>query len=119
MSFVIKRAYEPVSDDDGKRILVDRLWPRGVSKEKAHLDGWFKEVAPDTELRKWFKHDPDKFKEFTKKYDEELMKDPEKQALVQQLLDMGKEGKVTLVYSAKDEQDNDAVVLKAYLESKQ
>ncbi len=110
---VLKRAYEPVSKDDGIRILVDRLWPRGLTKEKVAADLWLKDIAPSTELRKWFGHDPKKWIEFRKKYEQELKT---KSDLIDQIKSKAKHGKVTLVYSAKDEQHNDAVVLKEFLE---
>ncbi|MGV3466227.1 MAG: DUF488 domain-containing protein [Heyndrickxia sp.] len=114
--FKVKRIYEPYSDKDGKRILVDRLWPRGISKEKAKLDHWFKNVAPSTELRKWFHHEPEKFQEFTLKYKREL--DENHPIELQQLIELGKEQVVTLLYSAKDEERNQAYVLIEYLQEK-
>lgn len=108
----LKRAYEPAESDDGARILVDRLWPRGVSKEKAALDDWIKAVAPSTELRKWFGHDPARWAEFQQRYRAELRAQP--QAL-DQIRALAAKGVVTLVYSAHDEQHNDAVVLRAVL----
>lgn len=95
---------------DGKRVLVDRVWPRGISKEDAKLDEWLKDVAPSTELRKWFNHDSDKFSEFKKKYREELRNNE----AVQALKDMN--GSVVLLYGAKDEVHNHAIVLKEFLE---
>ena len=95
---------------DGKRVLVDRVWPRGISKEDAKLDEWLKDVAPSTELRKWFNHDSDKFSEFKKKYREELRNNE----AVQALKDMN--GSVVLLYGAKDEVHNHATVLKEFLE---
>ncbi|MEB6549008.1 DUF488 family protein [Heyndrickxia sporothermodurans] len=111
----IKRVYEPVNEADGKRVLVDRLWPRGISKEKAKIDEWMKDIAPSNELRKWFNHDPEKFEEFSQKYKEEL-KEPEKKKELDKLIEMSDGNTVTLVYSAKDEEHNQAVVLKHYLE---
>lgn len=109
----IKRAYESSSEDDGFRILVDRIWPRGVSKEKANLDTWMKEVAPSNDLRKWFSHDPKKWKEFEKKYEEELK---DKNELINEIKEIEKDkGKVTLIYSAKDKEHNNAVVLEHIL----
>lgn len=109
----LKRIYEPYSESDGYRILVDRLWPRGVSKEKAHLDLWLKEIAPSTELRKWFGHDPKKWEEFGKRYKKELK---DKIELIQQLKDLEKKHKqVTLLYGARDTEDNEAVVLSTLL----
>ncbi|MGH2611798.1 MAG: DUF488 domain-containing protein [Rhabdochlamydiaceae bacterium] len=105
----VKRIYEDTEKDDGFRVLVDRIWPRGVSKEKAHLGLWLKEIAPSTELRKWFGHDPKKWKEFEKRYKEEL---EEKKELVSQLKHLEKEHKkITLLYGAKDTEHNEAVVL--------
>lgn len=111
----LKRAYDPATPGDGTRYLVDRLWPRGVKKEELHADEWVKEVAPSTELRQWFGHDPDKWPEFQKRYTAELDKNP---AGWRPIADAARKGRVTLVYSAKDEEHNDAVVLKAYLERK-
>jgi len=105
----IKRVYEKPDKDDGIRILVDRLWPRGLTKEKAGIDLWLKDIAPSSELRKWFGHDPEKWKEFRKRYNEELKKNEEQVSL---LKDQIKKGKVTLVYGAKDEEHNEAFVLK-------
>lgn len=110
---LLKRAYALPAPDDGFRILVDRLWPRGVAKASAHIDLWLKEIAPTTSLRKWFGHDPAKWAEFQTRYRDELDHNPE---LVKQIVEQAKKGTVTLVYSAKDEEHNDAVVLKAYLE---
>ena len=105
----IKRAYQPVEEEDGFRILVDRLWPRGLSKEKAKLDLWLKEVAPSDDLRKWFAHDPEKWSKFQKKYENELK---EKSKLLYQIKHLEKDkGTITLVYSAKDEEHNNALVL--------
>lgn len=105
----IKRIYDPRSEDDGYRILVDRLWPRGVSKENAGIDLWLKEVAPSTELRKWFHHETDKWEEFQQCYKEELS---DKSDLLTQILKIVKENnKVTLLFSAKDREKNQAKVL--------
>ncbi len=107
--FKIKRAYQSYDNKDGFRVLVDRLWPRGVSKEKLQLDLWMKEIAPSTELRKWFGHDPERWNEFKKRYLDELN---EKKELIKQLNTMEKiHNTVTLVYSAKDEKHNNAIVL--------
>lgn len=111
----IKRVYEPLDKNDGYRVLVDRLWPRGVKKEAANADAWMKEVAPSPALRKWYGHDPEKWPEFSKKYLTELKKEPE---LVQPLLDYVKKYKVvTLLYAAKDEKHAHALVLQRYLQS--
>ena len=109
----IKRAYEPSDKSDGFRILVDRLWPRGIKKEDAHFDFWMKEIAPSGELRKWFNHETEKWEEFKKKYTTEL----KNSAALEELLELVKKHKtITLVYSAKDELHNQAVVIKEYLE---
>lgn len=118
MGIAIKRVYEPAAAADGKRVLVDRLWPQGESKERAQLDEWMKDIAPSAELRKWFGHDPEKFTSFKQKYRVELDTATEKQPLVKQLLEMAKDGTLTLVYAAKDAENNDAVVLREYLEEK-
>ena len=115
MNVQIKRVYEEPSTSDGKRILIDRLWPRGLTKEKAKVDLWLKDIAPSTELRQWFGHDPSKWNEFKKRYHDELKKNRE---IIVKLIEQLKTGKVTLVYGAKDEEHNDAVVLKEYLEKK-
>lgn len=105
----IKRAYQPAEKEDGLRILVDRLWPRGVSKEKAELDIWLKDIAPSNELRKWFAHDPERWQEFRERYREELKN---KKTFLSYIRDLEKEnGIVTLIYAAKDEEHNHAVVL--------
>ncbi len=110
----IKRVYQPPEETDGFRILVDRLWPRGVSKEKAKVDLWFKEIAPSNELRKWYGHDPEKWQAFQEKYREELKG---KSTYIAIIRDYEKEhGTVTLVYAAKDEDHNNAVVLKDKLD---
>jgi len=110
----LKRAYEPARGDDGQRFLVERLWPRGVKKAALRISGWLKDVAPSTELRKWFSHDPAKWDEFRRRYFAEL--DAHRDAL-QPLLDAAREGKVTLVSSSHDQEHNNAVALKEYLES--
>ena len=108
----LKRAYELPAADDGTRVLVDRLWPRGVSKEHAALDQWMKDISPSTELRKWFGHDPARWEEFCRRYTEELHQNAER---VSQLRSLAREGPVTLVYSAHDEVHNDAIVLRDLL----
>lgn len=112
----IKRAYDPPARGDGKRYLVDRLWPRGVTKEKLQMDGWLKDVAPSEALRKWFGHDPAKWDEFQRRYFAELDAHPD---AWQPILRAAQRGNVTLVYGARDTEHNDAVALKAYLEKKQ
>lgn len=112
MPILIKRAYEKPAKDDGYRILVDGLWPRGISKEEAGIDLWLKELAPSGELRKWFAHDPAKWDEFRRRYFLELDHIPD---AVKRLADMARLGKLTLVYGAKEERFNNAVALKEYL----
>ncbi len=111
----IKRAYEEPDREDGTRILVDRLWPRGLTKEKARVDLWLKDVAPSTELRKWFAHDPGKWAEFQSRYLEELKRNKEQLSLLRQ---EAAKGTVTLVYGAKDQQHNEAVILQRLLVAK-
>lgn len=111
----LKRAYEEPAKQDGLRILVERLWPRGVSKETAAVDLWLKDLAPSTELRKWFNHDPEKWNEFRKRYWSELS---EKGDLLTLLKHRTAEGNVTFVFAASDEERNSAVALKEYLEEK-
>jgi uncharacterized protein YeaO (DUF488 family) len=109
----LKRAYEKPSRDDGSRILVERLWPRGLTKERAAVDLWLKEVAPSPDLRKWFGHDPARWERFQKRYWQEL---EGKKEAVQLLKQKGKQGTVTLVYAARDEEYNGALALKRFLE---
>lgn len=112
----VKRIYDSVTEDDGYRVLIDRLWPRGFSKEDAKVDIWMKEIAPSTELRKWFHHDPDKWMEFQQRYKDELVN---KKELIDQLLKLEKEKKViTLLFSAKDREKNQAMVLIEVLRDK-
>ena len=108
MAVRLKRAYEPVERSDGYRVLIDRIWPRGVSKEHAHLDEWARELAPSSELRRWFGHDPAKFEEFRRRYRDELGAQGEK---LRELRGRADKGTLTLVYSARDTEHNDAVVL--------
>ncbi len=112
MNIKLKRAYEKPAKSDGRRILVDRLWPRGISKVNAKLDLLLKEVAPSTELRQWFGHDPKKWPEFRKRYQAELKKNP----ALATLKTMALEDDITLVYGARDQVHNEAVVLKELLE---
>lgn len=105
----LKRAYEPASRSDGKRVLIDRLWPRGVKKTDAKIDEWMKDVAPSTQLRKWFGHDPARWTEFRRRYGAEVRQHPEQ---LDRLQAFAREGPLTLVFSAHDEEHNDAVVLK-------
>lgn len=109
----IKRVYDPVSPQDGRRILVDRLWPRGIEKEKAGIDEWLKDIAPSNELRKWFSHDPSKWQEFRDRYRKELKG---KSELLERLRAETKKGCVTLLYSARDAEHNNARVLKEAVE---
>ncbi|HZS66891.1 MAG TPA: DUF488 domain-containing protein [Burkholderiales bacterium] len=108
----LKRAYEKPARNDGTRVLIDRLWPRGVRKADAELDQWAKELAPSTALRKWFGHDPARWPEFRRRYTEEIRQHP---GLLDQLRALARKGTVTLVYSARDEAHNDAVVLRELL----
>jgi uncharacterized protein YeaO (DUF488 family) len=111
----LKRVYEEPSESDGLRILVDRLWPRGLTKERAAVDLWLKEVAPSTELRKWFGHDPAKWKQFQIRYRKELR---ENKNALDLLKEKCKEGIVTLVYGARDEEHNEALVLREMLQGR-
>lgn len=110
----IKRAYEPPAPEDGERILVDRLWPRGVSKANARLDLWLKDIAPSAELREWFGHDPAKYEEFRRRYLAELKEEPGKSALAT-LREHCARGQVTLVFAAREAEHNDATVLRDLL----
>src|SRR5688572_14866339 len=113
MNIKIKRVYEQPDRKDGERILVDRLWPRGLTKEKAHVDLWIKEIAPSTELRKWFGHDPKKWKNFRRRYETEIR---HKEDLMKVLKQKAREGTITLIYGARDEKHNEALVLRQFLE---
>ena len=115
MSIQVKRAYDPPASSDGARILVDRLWPRGVSKEKLKLDAWMKDIAPSNELRKWFHEGDHKWEDFRKRYFKELGAQPE---LVAELRKKARGHTVTLIYAGRDEQHNNAVALKEYLRGK-
>ena len=108
MNISIKRVYLPAEDSDGYRVLVDRLWPRGIKKEDARIDLWAKALAPSAELRKWFNHIPERFEAFSEKYKEELKANPE---VAPDLDELRQHDKVTLLYGAKDEHHNNAVVL--------
>jgi uncharacterized protein YeaO (DUF488 family) len=112
---LIKRAYEPAGAEDGMRFLVDRLWPRGISREALRLDAWLKEVAPSDGLRRWFGHDPAKWVEFEARYFAELDEKPE---TWQPVLTAARQGNVTLLFGARDTEHNNAVALKAYLEKR-
>lgn len=113
MQIRLKRAYDEPSKQDGTRILVDRVWPRGLKKEQAQIDHWLRDIAPSTELRQWFGHDPDKWPQFKQRYFRELNKNS---AAVAELRQLAGDGRVTLVFSAKDERHNNAVALKEYLQ---
>jgi uncharacterized protein YeaO (DUF488 family) len=113
MTIRVKRAYTPQSCDDGCRVLVDRLWPRGIGKEAARIDEWCREIAPSAELRKWYGHAPERWPEFRRRYFAELA---EKEELVAELLEKARSEVLTLVFGAKDAEHNNAVALKEYLE---
>ena len=114
MSMTVKRAYDPPEAKDGRRILVDRVWPRGVTKDELRLDGWYRDLAPSTELRKWFGHDPERWPEFQKRYAAELRRAGMRERL-SELATMAKRSKVTLLFGARDEEHNQAIVLRDYL----
>lgn len=115
MSIAVKRAYEPAGARDGRRILVDRVWPRGLSKDELELDEWCRELAPSTELRKWFGHDPQRWEEFRKRYTAELRSAHAREEIAR-IAGLAKRGKVTLLYGARDEEHNQAIVLRDYLQ---
>ncbi len=110
-----KRAYDPISRTDGRRFLVERLWPRGLTKAKLHVEAWLKDVGPSTDLRKWFAHDPEKWDTFRRRYARELDSRPE---AWQPIVSAARRGTVTLVYSSHDEEHNNAVALQQYLRAK-
>ncbi|GAA0569078.1 DUF488 domain-containing protein [Rhizomicrobium electricum] len=109
---LLKRAYLPAVPEDGTRVLVDRLWPRGLARTKAAADVWMKDIAPSNELRRWFGHDPERWSEFRRRYKAELAANPE---ALKQLRSLVRKGRVTLLYGAKDERHNQAVVLEELL----
>ena len=109
----VKRAYDAPHPRDGRRVLVDRLWPRGLTRERAHIDLWLKDIAPSTELRKWFSHEPDRWHEFEQRYMREIEQHPEALALLMAEI---RKGPVTLVFGARDETHNNAVALKDFIE---
>lgn len=113
---LIKRAYDPAQPSDGVRILVDRLWPRGVKKEDLQIDEWNKDISPSDELRRWFGHEPERWKKFVERYYKELDENPD---CWESLLKKAEHHRVTLVYGAKDPVHNHALALKNYLDSKQ
>ena len=108
MSVKSKRVYDAAEAGDGYRVLIDRMWPRGVSRQRAQLDEWARELAPSSELRKWFHHDPERFDEFRSRYREELR---ERRPLLEELRRRARDGPVTLLYAARDREHNDAIVL--------
>ena len=110
----LKRAYDEPDASDGTRVLVDRLWPRGLSKERARIDLWLKDIAPSNELRKWYGHDPAKFEQFRQRYEDELGSEPARTA-VEKLRDLAQQGPLTLIFSARDVALSDAAVLRDYL----
>ncbi len=114
LNISVKRAYDEPTEDDGTRVLVDRLWPRGLSKERARIGLWLKEIAPSTELRKWYSHELEKFEEFRRRYESELATEPA-QAEVKKLRQLAAQGPVTLVFSAHDAEHSNAAVLCDYL----
>ncbi|HEU23931.1 MAG: hypothetical protein C0176_08795 [Mesoaciditoga sp.] len=109
----LKRVYDEPEMDDGKRFLVERLWPRGIKRESIKIDGWLKEIAPSTELRRWFNHEPQKWEEFKRKYTAEI---EEKKTYLYPILEAINDGNVTLLYSARDREHNGAVVLAEYIQ---
>lgn len=111
----LKRAYEPVAREDGTRFLVERLWPRGVRRDALRIDAWLKDVAPSTKLRQWFGHDPAKWPEFQRRYRAELDRNT---GALEPILKVSRRGRVTLIYSSHDQEHNNAVVLKTYIESR-
>jgi uncharacterized protein YeaO (DUF488 family) len=113
----IKRVYDPLSRSDGARILVDRLWPRGIKKDEAHVEKWIRELGPSNELRQFFGHDPTRWRQFRRRYLAEL-KRPEVKTLLAELENLARSGTLTLVYSAKDQEHNQAIVLKELLDKR-
>lgn len=114
----VKRVYDAPDETDGSRVLVDRLWPRGIKKEKAALTAWEKAIAPTNELRKAFGHDPEKFPAFVQQYEDELEANPESRPFLEKIKTFLDDGNVTLLYGAKDPEHNNAVVLKDWIEKK-
>ncbi len=111
----LKRVYEPAGDQDGTRFLVERLWPRGIKKSALHMEAWLKDAAPSTELRQWFQHDPARWEEFRRRYGEELKTRPD---AWQPILEAARRGTVSLLYSSHDQEHNNAVALKMFLEGR-
>jgi uncharacterized protein YeaO (DUF488 family) len=110
-----KRVYDPPGPDDGYRVLIDRLWPRGMSKARAHFDAWLRDLGPSPELRRWFGHDPARWEEFRRQYQAELSR-PEKQALIEDLVQRARHGTLTLLYGSREQRFNDATVLQELIE---
>jgi uncharacterized protein YeaO (DUF488 family) len=117
MSIAIKRAYEPASSGDGYRVLVDRLWPRGLSKENLRIDTWMREISPSPDLRKWYRHQPEKWPEFRKRYQSELQKAPASD-LLRELVQRARKGKVTLVVGARDAEHSNGEVIAELIRQK-
>ena len=114
LSVALKRAYDEPAASDGTRVLVERLWPRGLAKERAHIDLWLKEVAPSTELRKWYNHDVQKFQEFRRRYEAELQSEGAQLAL-SKLRETAKQGQLTLIFAARDTEHSSAAILRELL----
>ena len=114
----VKRIYEPAENEDGKRILIDRLWPRGVKKEQARLDEWMKEIAPSPKLRRWFGHKPERFEKFRELYEKELDSDSVRRQLINRICQYVKEDHITFLYAAKDPIHNHAVVLRDWVKNR-
>ncbi len=113
----LKRAYEPAADADGRRVLVERLWPRGIAKDEAHLDAWMKDVAPSAELRKWYGHDTKRWPEFRRRYTEELQS-PGREPLLHELAESARKGDLTLIYATHDTEHSGVIVLREYLKER-
>jgi uncharacterized protein YeaO (DUF488 family) len=117
LAIKIKRVYDPPEASDGARILIDRLWPRGIAKDRARIDEWLKEIAPSEQLRQWFGHQPERWEAFQKRYHEELTS-TEKPELIQRIKSLAKKDTVTLLFTAKDAEHNNAVALASFLKRK-
>ena len=113
MTIDLKRAYDPPAKSDGRRVLVDRIWPRGIARDELRIDAWLKDLAPSPTLRKWFGHDPRRWEAFKERYARELDERPD---VLAQLVEQARAGRVTLVFGARDAEHNNAVALKEYLE---
>jgi len=117
MAIRIRRAYDPPLPEDGRRLLVERLWPRGVKKEKLYLNAWLRELAPSDQLRRWFKHDPDRWNDFRRRYREEL-RGTRQQQLIDELAEQASRRNVTLIFSTREERFNNAVALREIIEER-